>query len=68
MNGIIAKIKQLAKEKYPLGKHVEIDSLVAKDIVFQNENFILIQFFDSDDEPFWFGEVHGSEIYVGCDN
>ncbi|WP_444896946.1 hypothetical protein ACJJI5_10520 [Microbulbifer sp. EKSA008] len=63
----VVKIKNLAKEKYPIDRHKEIDSLVAKDIVFQNQNFILIQFFESDDEPFWFAEVHGAEIYVGCD-
>ncbi len=67
IDGIVAKVRRLAKEKYPLEKHIEIDSLAAKDIVFQNPNFILIQFFESDDEPFWFAEVHGAEVYVGCD-
>lgn len=64
----IIEIKELAKEQYPIEKHSEIASLKPKDIVFQNPDFILIQFFGPENnEPFWFAEVHGSEIYVGCD-
>ena len=64
----IIEIKALAKEQYPLEKHSQIEGLEAKDIVFQNPNFILIQFFGPEDnEPFWFAEIHGSKIYVGCD-
>ncbi|MFA0812748.1 hypothetical protein [Microbulbifer epialgicus] len=64
----IIDIKNLAKEQCPVEKHSEIDALEVKDIVFQGPDFILIQFFDSeDDEPFWFAEIHGNRIYVGCD-
>ncbi len=64
----MAKIKELAKSKYPPDKHSEIESLNPKEIVFQSATFILIQFFGSEDnEPFWFGEIHGDEVYVGYD-
>lgn len=64
----IAEIKALAKEQNPVEKYTEIEGLEARDVVFQNPNFILIQFFGPEEnEPFWFAEIHGSEIYVGYD-
>ena len=63
-----------AKSECWVGAHrgttirVAYDGLQAKDVVFQDPNFILIQFLGPvDHEPFWFAEIHGSQIYVGCD-
>lgn len=42
--------------------------LEPKDIIFQKPGFILIQFFGPDDhEPFWFAELHGDKVFIGCD-
>jgi len=50
----------LAKMRYPKVLCSEIDTLELKEIVFQAENFILMGFFDSEDnEPF------GSQSYMG---
>ena len=68
VENIVSEIKSVARTRYPEKRYLEIEELQAKDIVFQNPNFILIQFFGPEDhEPFWFAEIHGSEIYVGCD-
>ncbi|QSP95501.1 hypothetical protein LPB19_03530 [Marinobacter salinisoli] len=68
LDNSISKIKSVARAQFPENRHPEIEELQAKDVVFQNPNFILIQFFGPEDhEPFWFAEIHGSEIYVGCD-
>jgi len=62
------KIRKLAKSQYSEERHKEIDRLEPQDIVFQSPNFILIQFFGPEDsEPFWFAEIHESEIYIGFD-
>ncbi|MHC9511067.1 hypothetical protein [Kangiella sp. M94] len=70
--GLIEEIVTAAKEeataKYPEKLHHEIDGLAAKEIVFQELNFILVQFFGPhNQEPFWFCELHGDKIYVGRD-
>lgn len=68
LDNTVSKIKSVARVQYPENRHPEIEELQAKDVVFQNPNFILIQFFGPEDhEPFWFAEIHGSEVYVGCD-
>lgn len=68
LENTVSRIKSVARAQYPENRHPEIEELQPKDVVFQNPNFILIQFFGPEDhEPFWFGEIHGSEIYVGCD-
>ncbi|WP_409523042.1 hypothetical protein [Nitrincola sp. MINF-07-Sa-05] len=70
--GLVEEIVMAAKEeaitRYPKELHHEIDRFVAKEIVFQGLNFILVQFFGAHDhEPFWFCELHGDKIYVGRD-
>ncbi|BBM03209.1 hypothetical protein GL2_32830 [Microbulbifer sp. GL-2] len=58
----------MAKMRYPKTLYLEIESLEQKGIVFQAENFILIQFFGSEEnEPFGFLELLGDELYVGRD-
>ena len=64
----MGKIRATAKTKYPNEFHQKIDDLKPCDVIFQSSNFILIQFFGpKDHEPFWFAEIHGTEIQVGFD-
>ncbi|GGD62785.1 hypothetical protein [Lacimicrobium alkaliphilum] len=68
LENTVSEIKSVARAQYPENRHPEIEELRAKDVVFQDPNFILIQFFGPEDhEPFWFAEIHGSKIFVGCD-
>ena len=65
---ILEKIRSIAKKKYTQEHHKNIDTLKVYEVIFQSSEFILIQLFGPNDvEPFWFAEVHGSEIFVGFD-
>jgi hypothetical protein len=53
----LQSVKQKAIAEYPKDYHKEIELLVFKYLNFFDHERLFIQFYESDDEPWWFAEV-----------